>query len=170
MTCYIVYVHYIDEKGRKRNYPVSKSYFFTRSEDRIIAWLEHHLQMGLIRHPKLARLLYGAEDFEVRVNRTQSWGERAGLHPVGWFIVNFERGYLHIKKKYSGVKAIPSLPDGLQPFFKKPENRFFDRSNQGPTWSSFESRVMKRHIKFFDETPEEKERRAFRSMRFRRSF
>ena len=107
----------------------------------------------------------------MRVNRTQALGDHAGYHPVGWFIVNFKRGTIYVKKKYSGVKAIPGLPDRLQPYFKRPDRTFLDRLNErhiisfGPDCSAF-----KRHKRFFDETREDKERKTFRNMRFRRGF
>ena len=66
----------------------------------------------------------------MRVNRSQAFGDRAGFHPVGWFIVNFKRGTIYVKKKYSGVKAIPGLPDRIQPYFKRSDRTFFDRLNE----------------------------------------
>jgi len=78
---------------------------------------------------------------------------------------------IYVKKKYSGVKAIPGLPDRMQPFFKRPNRPLFERWHEkhivtfGPEGSCF-----KRHGGFFDETREDKERRTFRNVRFRRGF
>jgi hypothetical protein len=168
---YLIYLHYLDEKGRKRNSPVSTSYFLPKSKDQLLAWLHHHLQMGLMRHRRLARLVHGSEEFEIRVNRNQAFGDRAGFHPVGWFIVNFRRGTIYVKKKYSGVKAIPGLPDRLQPYFKRSDRTLFDRLNEkhivsfGP-----ESSAFRRHKKFFDEDKTERDRRLWRELRFRRFY
>ena len=171
MVLYIIYIHYFDQMGRKRNTPIAKSYFLPKSEERFLAWLDHHVKLGLMRHQRLAHLLYGQEEFEVRINREQCFGEKRGFHPVGWFIVNFRKGQIYVKKKYSGVKAIPGLPERMQPFFKRPDKPLFDRGHEkhivsfGP-----ESTCFKRHGGFFDETREDKERRTFINMRFRRGF